>query len=184
MGSIRAARRDGTQAASIAVANNAATAAASVQGSRAETWNSMASSSRAANSDPMTPSAAPGHGPARGVPEHQPGDRAGCRAQRHAYADFRRALRYQERDDAIEANGRQQQAHGGEQAQQPGVEARPLGQLADALVEGFDVHGQSGIERRNLGAHPARHAPRDRSGPLRIAVAVRPSCSGECLRTT
>ena len=32
-------------------------------------------------------------------------------------------------------------AHRGEQAQQPGVEARPLGELADLLIERFDVDG-------------------------------------------
>ena len=108
-GSTRAARRDGTQAATMAMAHNAAMAAANIQGSRAETWNSMASSRRAANSDPIDAQRGSGKGPARGMPQHQPGNRAGRGAQRHAHADFPCALRHQERDDAIEADGRKQQ---------------------------------------------------------------------------
>ena len=135
-GSSRAARRAGIHAARTPTATSTAAAPANVTGSRGSRWNSSASTKRAAQRLPARPKREAGRDQHADALEHEAQDAGRGRAQRHAQPNLRLPRAHGVRDDAVEADGRQQQREpaeeGGEHRDEPLLRDRRL----DQLIEG------------------------------------------------
>ncbi len=119
-----------------------------VSGSRGPTSNNWFCSNRVVASAPPTPTTSPaitGFSPCTLIILITSRVRG---AERHAHADFARALRHQPRDHAVDAQRREHQAGGRQQRHQHRVEARLRHDAVETFIHRADrEHGQAAVER-------------------------------------
>ena len=95
----------------------------------------------------------------RALPDHHAHHVRLRRPQRHAHADFMRALRHRVGDQPVDSDRRQQQRDSREQRQQHGVEARLRDGQRQRLLHGADLRqGHARVDGLNVPAKRRRQA--------------------------
>ena len=108
-------------------------------GSVALVLNSRPCSRRVAAAAATKPEHDAGHRQAQALADHLPEHLARARAEREADADLRHALRDHEADQAVDADGGEQQGEAGEPGDQVRAKPRLAGRVLDDLLDRMDV---------------------------------------------
>ena len=150
---------------------------ANVIGSFGPTWNRSPRSNRVAGIAATSPSPRPSPTRAQVLPDDHADDLALSRAERHADAEFPRALRDRIRDDAVDAERGEQQCRARENAHRHGRQPRPRDRFREYFIE--RPHGRHRQQRVDLIDHADRG--RVRAAPDRPSSSPRTS---SCRRRT